>query len=79
MEWGFWPHAGIIRTKPGPAVASTVPTLSLQTKVDLCRPAQDMIDVVPQPADMRQAVARTAVRAVGVSSGASQWLCQASA
>jgi hypothetical protein len=77
MELDFWPHAGILGTKSGPRQPRSAHPL--QAKVDLRRPAQDMIDVVPQPADMRQAVARTAVRAVGVSSGASQWLCQASA
>ena len=57
MEWSFWPHAGIIRSKPGPAVASIDGAHPLQAKVDLCRPAQEMIDIAPQPADMRQSIA----------------------
>ena len=40
---------------------------------------KDMIDVFPQAADMSQPAARTAVRAVGASTGAGQWPCQAAA
>ena len=49
----------------------------LQAKVHRHRLAQDMINVFPQAADMSQPAARTAVRAVGASTGAGQWPCQA--
>jgi len=77
MEWGFLPHAGTLGTKPGRRQPRS--THHLQAKVDHLRLAQHINGAFPQAADMSLPVARTAVRAVGVSSGASQWLCQASA
>ena len=75
MEWGFLPHAGILGTKPGRRQPRS--THHLQAKVDRLRLAQDIVDAFPQAADMSLPVAQAAVRAVGASTGAGQWPCQA--
>ena len=75
MKRGFWPRAGMIGTRPGRQRSRSAHIL--QAKVDRQRLAQDIIDAFPQAADMSLPFAQAAVRAVGASTGARQWACQA--